>query len=122
MTHLPAFIGIGHRTGFQCAHRGEARPHVITFSRVGIGEIDHHTGVGIAEDFSEGYRDKNEFNEWKSKDPVAVQRERILNDGLSVQELESLEQNIDLEIEEAVIAAKEAPEPSNNEILKGVFT
>jgi TPP-dependent pyruvate/acetoin dehydrogenase alpha subunit len=78
--------------------------------------------VGIAEDFSEGYRDKNEFNEWKSRDPIAVQRERILNDGLSVQEVESLERKIDLEIEEAVTAAKEAPEPSNNEIMKGVFT
>jgi acetoin:2,6-dichlorophenolindophenol oxidoreductase subunit alpha len=78
--------------------------------------------VGINEDFGEKYRDKSKFDDWQSRDSVAIQRERILKDGLSVQEVESLERKIEVEIEEAVAAAKEAPEPSNNELLKGVLT
>lgn len=77
--------------------------------------------VGIAEDFSVGYRPKAEFDRWYERDCVALQRRRLLDGGFDEAVLIAVEEQLDRAIEAAMARAKAAPLPGVEELYRGVF-
>ena len=76
--------------------------------------------VGVNEDFDAGYRSREEFEEWYKKDPVNLQREKLLN-GVSEEEVIRIEREIDKQIANSLRLAREAPFAEAGELYKGVF-
>ena len=48
--------------------------------------------VGVNEDFDAGYRSREEFEEWYRKDPVNLQRNRLLHQGIKEEEIVKIEE------------------------------
>jgi pyruvate dehydrogenase E1 component alpha subunit len=77
--------------------------------------------VGINEDFDAGYRSSQELAQWKKKDSIVLQRERLLKAGLSEEAVRKHERDIDLQIESSIAKARSAPFPVKEELYRGVF-
>ena len=77
--------------------------------------------VGVNEDFDAGYRSRAEFEEWYKRDPIKLQREKILSHSISEAEVLKVEKEIDSKIENSLRLAKEAPFAEDNELYRGVF-
>ena len=54
--------------------------------------------VGVNEDFDAGYRSREKFEEWYKRDPVNLQRKKLLKLDIKEQELKKLEEEIDNQI------------------------
>jgi TPP-dependent pyruvate/acetoin dehydrogenase alpha subunit len=78
--------------------------------------------VGVNEDFDAGYRSRAEFEEWYKKDPINLQRKKLLQQGIREEEIIKLEKEIDNKIEKSVRLAKEAPFAEVSELYNEVFT
>jgi len=76
--------------------------------------------VGVNEDFEAGYRPKKEFELWKKKDPVKMQRNKIMEAGINEQELAGLEKQIDAKIAASVDKAGRAPFPGRDVLFEEV--
>lgn len=76
--------------------------------------------VGVNEDFHEHYRPIEEYQKWRKVDPISLQREKLLGI-LAEQEVLQIEQMIDREVRESLVAAKKAPFADKSELLEGVF-
>jgi len=80
-----------------------------------------HAGAGS--DTRLGYRSAEEISSWESKCPVATFSEELLQKGLMTQrDTQDMEENIDLEIEEAFQFAQESPLPKGEHILQYLFS
>lgn len=77
--------------------------------------------VGISEDFDAGYRSRSEYEEWLERDCIALQRERLLAQGLSPGQIEQMESRTNEQIRESIRLAQAAPFPQSQELYKGVF-
>ena len=77
--------------------------------------------VGINEDFDAGYRLRKEFEKWYQKDPVNLQRAKLLKQGAKEKQIIRIERGIDDQIENSLRLAKEAPFAEVSELYKGVF-
>jgi len=77
--------------------------------------------VGVNEDFDAGYRSREEFEEWYKKDPIDLQRKKLLRLGIKEEEIIKLEKEIDNKIENSLKLAKEAPFAEVSELYNGVF-
>lgn len=77
--------------------------------------------VGVNEDFDAGYRSRAEFEEWYKKDPIKLQREKILSHSIGEAEVLRVEKEIDSKVENSLKLAKEAPFAEDNELYRGVF-
>ena len=77
--------------------------------------------VGIAEDFDAGYRPRSEYEEWLKRDCVSVQRERLIEQGVSSENVLQLESIIEEKIRNSIQLAQDAPFPQPQELYKGVF-
>lgn len=77
--------------------------------------------VGIQEDFEAGYRPRSEFEEWRKRDSVALQRKKLLDSGYSEGDLAGIERGIERQIEESIRKAKAAPFAGAGELGRGVF-
>lgn len=65
------------------------------------------------------YRTKEEVEEWKTKDPLILAKNRILqNFPEFAAKLEAIEKNVEEEVQDAVRFAHESPEPSLDDIEK----
>lgn len=74
-------------------------------------------------DYDLGYRTESEFLEWKRRDPIARLKERLLKDSiLGHQDLENMVHNLEAEIEEAFVFAKQSPFPGKELLLDGVYS
>lgn len=80
--------------------------------------LDH---IGIAEDFDVGYRPRAEFEEWFRRDPLALQRKRLLNNGWTEAMLLEEERRINAQLEDSICNARAAPFPAPEELYTGVF-
>lgn len=78
--------------------------------------------VGVNQDFDAGYRSREEFAPWHQVDPVNLQRKKLLDNGMSEEELVKIETRIDRRIENSVRLAKEAPFADTSELYRGVFS
>ena len=77
--------------------------------------------VGIDEDFDAGYRPRSEYEQWRERDCVALQRQRLVQQGLSQADLLQAESLIDDQILASIQQAQEAPFPRPQELYRGVF-
>lgn len=78
--------------------------------------------VGINEDFDAGYRSKDEFLEWLKRDPVLLQRNKLLEKGwLADHLLTAIEEGINAQVERSVALAKSAPFSTKDELFSGLF-
>ena len=68
------------------------------------------------------YRSKEEVAQWKDRDPLLIHRRRLLAEG-SIDEagLAAIEARVEREIEDAVGAARAAPEPVPSGLLHHVY-
>lgn len=69
----------------------------------------------------ERYRSAEEVAAWRERDPIALLRARLLSDGASVEELQSIEEAAREEIAAAARAAEVGPEPDLSDALSDVF-
>ncbi len=77
--------------------------------------------IGIAEDFDVGYRSKAEYEEWFKRDPLALQRKKLLSNGWTEAGLSGEERRIDAQLQISVRKAQAASFPSPEELYTGVF-
>jgi pyruvate dehydrogenase E1 component subunit alpha len=67
------------------------------------------------------YRTKDEIEAWKGKDPIALTRGRLIEQGVSEQELAGLERDVDERVEAAVAYATVDEVPPVAELAAGVY-
>ena len=76
--------------------------------------------VGINQDFKFGYRSEDEFKRWYQVDPVGLQRKKLL-EYISEEKIQTIEGDIDKQIDNSVKLAQTAPFPDRKEIFTDVF-
>ncbi len=77
--------------------------------------------VGVNEDFEAGYRSRKEMLPWLERDPVTLQRKRLLKIGLKEKEIADAERSINQQIEKSIEKAKKAPFPAKSEYKTDVY-
>lgn len=68
---------------------------------------------------TEPYRESDEIEKWRQRDPLTLVRERLLNGNLSEEEIDLVEDEVEKSVSEAEEAARSAPEPPVEEIALG---
>jgi pyruvate dehydrogenase E1 component alpha subunit len=69
-----------------------------------------------------GYRPEGEFLEWKERCPIKRLEERLLRDGvLCNQDIDKMVSELEVEIEDAVVFAKESPFPEEQLLLEHIY-
>ena len=76
--------------------------------------------VGVNEDFDAGYRSREEFERWREKDPVKIQRSKLFKLGANEQDVAALEREIDDLVCNGVRLAKVSPFADVDELYKDV--
>jgi TPP-dependent pyruvate/acetoin dehydrogenase alpha subunit len=77
--------------------------------------------VGVNEDFDAGYRSYEEFQEWLRKDPIKLQREKLIKQEMVEDAIVKIEKEIDGRIEGSLQRAKSAPFADSDEIYEDVL-
>ncbi len=77
--------------------------------------------VGVNEDFNAGYRPKAEYLKWRKRDPMLLQRARLLDEGVDEWRIGNIEGEVDERIAESIQRAKKAPFANVSELYNGVF-
>ena len=77
--------------------------------------------VGICEDYDDGYRSREEYLEWLERDPVRIQREKLINGGVDEGDLRKIEDEIGEGITNSVKKAQDASFCDSSELFKGVL-
>lgn len=79
--------------------------------------LGHHLG-----DVLQPYRTKDEIEEWKRKDPIERLKTKILSEGIANEaELNSIREEVQNEINNAVEYAKNSPYPDIDIVYKSVY-
>jgi pyruvate dehydrogenase E1 component alpha subunit len=69
------------------------------------------------------YRTKDEVEQWKKRDPIAMFRQRAVEEGkIPAAELDTIDASIKKEMEQAVEFARQSPEPEIESALQDIFT
>ena len=69
------------------------------------------------------YRSKDEVEQWKKRDPIAMFRKRVVEEGkITAVELDAIDAAIAKEMEQAVEFARQSPEPDIESALQDIFT
>jgi pyruvate dehydrogenase E1 component alpha subunit len=77
--------------------------------------------VGAARDTDVGVKRKDELKEWLPRDPLTRARAYLIKLGVPEKEFDQFEKEIQAEVKEAVIFARESPYPDQSELLDHVF-
>jgi pyruvate dehydrogenase E1 component alpha subunit len=67
------------------------------------------------------YRTREEINAWRDKDPIALLRARLLEQGVSEEELTVIERDVDERVEAAVAYATADEPPPVEELAAGMY-
>ena len=76
--------------------------------------------VGVSPDFHDSYRSQDEYNEWKSKDPINLQREKLIQ-LIGLSEVLKIESELDQKAQTSLEKAQLAPFPPDREIYQDIF-
>lgn len=76
--------------------------------------------VGVNEDFKQGYRDRAEYEKWRARDPVDLQRAK-LGKWLKEDEIRSVETQIEAGIERSIKLANEASFAAPQELYEDIL-
>lgn len=77
--------------------------------------------VGVKEDFDLGYRSREDFLSWYERDPISVQRKKLLGLGVSEEEVVAMEKSLDAKALDSIELAKIDDFPDKNELFMEVF-
>src|SRR5215213_4830024 len=111
---LEAVIEAAERTVEQVRETG--RPYAVE-------ALTYRTAPHGAADFFEKYRTKEEVEEWRERDPIAmVEYKLIENDALDEDKLEEIKGEAKERIQEAVKFADESDEPPEEELYTDVYS
>jgi pyruvate dehydrogenase E1 component alpha subunit len=87
-----------------------------------VEAITYRTAPHGAADFFEKYRTKEEIEEWRQRDPLAMVEHRLLeNDALDDDELEEIREEAKERVQEAVEFAEQSDEPPEAELYTDVY-
>jgi acetoin:2,6-dichlorophenolindophenol oxidoreductase subunit alpha len=76
---------------------------------------------GINEDFDLGYRSREDYNDWHQRDPVLLQRKKLIMLSMAEDELAEIERDINIKVRQSLELAKTADYPDKGEAYKGVY-
>lgn len=76
--------------------------------------------VGVNEDFSAGYRSRDDYDRWIKVDPIAVQRQHLLDAGVSADWIAQAEQELEAQVLRSVELALAAPSPDPSVLFEDV--
>lgn len=102
----------------------EMAERLVGYIRQGLGPAfieaktyrwKEHWGPG--EDWHLGYRTKEEGDKWKARCPIGLLKQKLIELKVKV-DFGKLNQTINNEIEEAVVFAKQSPEPQKSEFFQ----
>ncbi|MCU0666062.1 MAG: thiamine pyrophosphate-dependent dehydrogenase E1 component subunit alpha [Candidatus Omnitrophica bacterium] len=96
--------------------RKKPRPYFMNFKYYRY--LEH---VGINYDFDAGYRSKKQFQKWFKKDPVFMQRLKLLRNGIDECSIRKIESEMSKNIVSAIENAKKAAVSGSDQLHKGVF-
>lgn len=77
--------------------------------------------VGINEDFDAGYRSREEFEKWRGKDPIDLQRLKLLDIGVDGSVIEKIEKEIENRVLQGISKAKNILLSDQQEAFNDVF-
>lgn len=108
----------------ETVHEGVAR--AVKRAREGGGptllEIKTYRYKGHSISDPQKYRTKEEVDEYKAKDPIAMVRQAILSNKFATEkELEVIDNRVNGIVEASVKFAEESPWPDDSEVLKDVY-
>jgi pyruvate dehydrogenase E1 component alpha subunit len=87
-----------------------------------VEAITYRTAPHGAADFFEKYRTKEEIEEWRQRDPLAMVEHRLIeNDALDDDELEEIREEAKERVQEAVEFAEQSDEPPEAELYTDVY-
>lgn len=70
----------------------------------------------------ERYRESGEIEKWQENDPIGIMHKKILSKKIaSPEELNSIEEKVEQEVEEAVQFAESSPDPDLSELFSDVY-
>lgn len=95
------------------------RTHKPSFLRLKYYRYLEH--VGVNEDFEAGYRPRKEFERWLNKDPLTLQRKKLLDSGVAESFLQRIEKAIGRQIEKSLTSAYNASFAEREETYKDVY-
>lgn len=70
--------------------------------------------VGIHDDYNAGYRQKENFQHWREVDPLALERQKLLDIGMTDTEISELEKAVSREIKDSIRRVEAADLPPQN--------
>ncbi|MET0463616.1 MAG: pyruvate dehydrogenase (acetyl-transferring) E1 component subunit alpha [Chitinophagaceae bacterium] len=108
----------------ETVHEGVAR--AVKRAREGGGptllEIKTYRYKGHSISDPQKYRTKEEVDEYKAKDPIALVRDVILNNKLAGEkDLEAIDKRVNDIVDASVKFAEESPWPADDEVLKDIY-
>jgi pyruvate dehydrogenase E1 component alpha subunit len=108
----------------ETVHEGVSR--AVKRAREGGGptllEIKTYRYKGHSISDPQKYRTKDEVDEYKAKDPVAMVREIILSNKLATdKDLEAIDKRVNDIVDASVKFAEESPWPDDSEVLKDIY-
>jgi TPP-dependent pyruvate/acetoin dehydrogenase alpha subunit len=80
-----------------------------------------HVGPAIDRSFELGYRRRDEFETWKTLDPIGVAQGRLRELGIPLDALRRVESEVDAKILKSVARARGAQAPGVRELREGVY-
>jgi len=87
-------------------------------------EVKTYRTVDHAENLpSQPYREESEVESWRKRDPVAAMRARLIGEGAAGEaELDEIDGQVGAEIEDAVAFARSSPDPSPDDLWRGMYS
>lgn len=68
------------------------------------------------------YRSKEEEDRWRERDPIELERRRLLEEGVaSVEEIEAMREEVRREVDRAVESASASPQPRPEELSRNLY-
>ncbi len=78
---------------------------------------------GILFDALAGYRQRDEVERWKARDPIRLFRDRLVRDGTIVPaDADRIDAEVLAEVDDALTFARQSPYPELDEAFEGVYT
>ena len=82
----------------------------------------HDHSLGLNRIVRAPYRDEEEVEQWKARDPIKIHKELLLSQDIATQaEIDQLEQEVMQQIDEAVEFARESPYPEPSALFEDMY-
>ena len=84
---------------------------------------EHAEGALFAAMAETGYRSKEEYEQWRQRDPIVLFRNKLIEMGVMTEaQLEQMDQEVQGEVLAAEAFAKESPYPEPHEAFEGLYS